>query len=245
MAIETQSGVCKQEQSSNQHTVHAQSAGPLQGCTHQQGKLQVSALSSSTLAQGCCMQQPLLHAAPPAPVFPLHQGSVPQLPCPQGTPLQSCQGQVPAAVRPSKAQTAPPLMPPSVPQQLEDEEVCCAQPALPLALPPQQPATKGHENRHVQAALNNTGLPADRTSSSGKVGNKADHTWHATVARKPAKHGAMQRAPGVGPSASGGPTLLAQNPGQGQPRDSDPSAAPDKENAETGRMLFVVNLASE
>ena len=244
MAIETQSGVCKQEQSSNQHTVHAQSAGPLQGCTHQQRKLQVSALSSSTLAQGCCMHAVSLHAAPPAPVFPLHQGSVQQQPCPQGTPLQPCEGQVPAAVRPSKAQTTPPLIPPSVPQQLEDEEVCCDQPALPLALPPQQLATRGDEHRDVQAALSNTGLPADRTSSNGKAGNKADHTRHATVARKPAKHGAMQKAPGAGPSASGG-TLPAQNPGQEQPRGIDSSAAPDKENAGTGRMLFVVNLAYE
>ena len=237
-AIETQSGVCKQEQSSHQHTLHAQSAGPLQGCTEQQGTSQALALSCSTPVQSS------LHAVPPTHVLPPHQGSLPQGPCPQGMPLQPCQGQLPAAARPHKAH-APALVPPSVQQQLEDEEVCCAQPALPSALPSalphQQMATRGDEHSQVQAILNSRRLPADRTSSSGQAGCKADQTAHATLASKPTQHGAMQRASGTGPPASGG-TLPAQNHGRGQPRSSAISAEPEKENAGTGRLLLSVFL---
>ena len=239
VAMETQSGVCKQEQSSNLHTMHAESAGPLQGSAQQQGALPTSlptASFNSTPAQGCCMQQPSLHTAPPTPVFPLHQGCVPQQPCPQGLPLQPCPGQAPATVRPHEAQT-PALVPPSMPQQLEDEEVCCAQPALPSALPHQQLSTKGNEHRQVQVALNSKGLPADRTSSSRQASYKADQTGHATLASSPAQYGNVQRAPGAGAPASGG-TVSAQSHCQGQPRGSDSSAVPDKENAGTGRMLL-------
>ena len=240
MAVETQSGVCKQDQSSSQHTMHAESAGPLQGSTQQQGALPTSlptALSHDTPAQGCCLQQPSLHTAPPSPVFSTHQGSLPQRPCPQGMPLQPCQEHVSAAVRPYKAQT-PALVSPSVPQQLKDEEVCCAQPALPSALPHQQPATKGNEHSQVQAALNSRGRPADRTSSSEQAGYKALQTVHAALASKPTQHGNMQRALSAGSPASAG-TVPAQNHGQGQPRGNDSSAVPDKENAATGRALLL------
>ena len=126
-------------------------------------------------------------------------------------------------------------MPLPVPQQLEDEEVCCAQPALPSALPPQQLAIESNEDGHVQP-ISNT---ADRTSSSGTAGNKADNPGHAILASKPAQHGNMPRAPGAGPPASGG-TVPAQNHGQGQPRRIDTSAVPDKENA--GKMFLLLVL---
>lgn len=237
-AIETQSGVCKQEPPSHQHTMHTQNAGPLPGCTQQQGALQASASSHSTPAQVLLhMQQPSLHAAPPTPVFPPLQGSLPQRPCLQGMPLQPCQGQVPGAVKPYEAQI-PALVPASVPQQVEDEDVCCAQPSLPSALPHQQLAARGHIHSQMQAALNNRGLPVDGTSSSGQAGHKADQTGHATLASKATQHGAMLRAPGAGSPVSGG-TVPAQNPGQGQPRSSATSAEPDKENAGTGRVMLL------
>ena len=239
MAMEAQVLVGYQGRPCHMHTVHPQSAGPIQGCTeqpHQQGSLQAAATSNSTPGQGF-FQQPSQSAAP---AVPQHQGSLPQQLCHQGMPLQPCQGPAAAAFRPCTAQTCA-LVPSSVPQQPEDEEVCCAQPALPSAQPQQQLAARGNgtnENSHMQAptALNSTGPPADRTSSSGQVGDKANQNGHLTNANQPTRHGNMQRAPGAGLPASAA-ILQPQDAAQGQPRGSHASA-PDKENAGTGNRVL-------
>ena len=238
MATGAQSGVCKREQPCHQSPL--QSAGPLQSSSEQPHLLQASA-SYSTPAQGC-MQQPSLHAAPQTPIFP-QQGSLPQQPCPQGMPLQPYPGQGTAAVRPSEAQT-PALVPVSEPQQLEDEEVCCAQPALPSALPSalpqQQLASRGNKQGPVQEASYSTGLPADRTSSTWKAaGNQADQNGYATLAGPPTQHGDMQRAPGAGLLATGG-TVQAPKRGQEQPCGSHASEVLNKENAGTGIWALLL-----
>ena len=257
MALESHATVCKPEQP---HPQYPHNAGPLRGSMEQpqqQGLLQPLAPSHSTPAQGF-MQQPSQHTGPHTPAVPQHHGSLPPQPshggwgvtpaapchsnnplqplCDQGRgmPVQACPGLAPAA--PKLSAVRPPTLPaPSALQQAEDEEVCCAQPALPSALPLPQQQQQQEATRDMGLPIPgrapgggiSTVLPADRSSSSDTVSAKADQ---AGPADQPAWQGSMQRAPGTDPPAR----VQPQNAGQGRLRGSDTSTAPDKENAGAG-----------
>ncbi|KAL3155167.1 hypothetical protein ABBQ32_013108 [Trebouxia sp. C0010 RCD-2024] len=165
-------------------------------------------------------------AIPPQPLF--HQDGA--------MPLQACPGPVHAALKLTAVQSPGLLPASSALQQPEDEEVCCAQSALPSALPQQQQRQQQQQllaTRDTQAsppqgpALGiSTLLPADRSSSSGRVSAKTDQAEHAN---KPAWQESMHRAPDADP-----PTRVQpQNAGQGRLRSGDTSIVPDKENAGT------------
>lgn len=228
--------MCKQEEL---HPQHSHNAGPLQGSMEQppqQGSLQPLALSHSTPAQGL-LQQPSQQTHTPA--LPCHPGSTPQPLCHQGggVPLQACPGPAPTALMLSVVQRRLPAS--DALQQLEEEEVCCAQPALPSALPQQRQqqqllATRDMEPSPHQAPVVgiSTMLPADRSSSSGRVTAKADQAKHAN---KPSWHESMHTAPDADPPAR----VQPQDAGQGQLRGGDTATVPDKENAGAGKNDYT------
>lgn len=246
LALEAHATVCIQPP---YHSQHSHSAGPLEGNMQQpqqQDSLQAPLAPSSTSITQGYTQQPSHHAGPHALAKPQHHSRLAPQTChgepgSLGIPLQACRGRATVAINLNPNHPAPPpaLLPGSSGlQPLEDEAVCCAQPALPSALP-RQPllATRAVGPSPVQlpgAAGIGTVLPADRSSSSGRFSDKADEAGHAS---KPARQQSIRGAHHADPSASAA-RVHSLAAGQGQLRGSDTST--DKENSGSGKGAGMV-----
>ena len=248
------------QQPCQQSTACPHNAGRVQGYTQQprlEAPLHAHVPSCSASAQGH-LQQPLQMNAPLRSSAPQlqQQGSLPQQaslwqqPQQQGSSLQQrhhqgstrlqqpCQQPAAAVTKPSAAK-GPALLQSNVHQQLVDDEVCCAQPLLPSVQPQQQHGAKDTDNSQAQVQTPHavTGQPADRASSSGQVGLKAEGSKSSSQGNRHAGPGELQQANAVGHVAHGA-TRPPQSIGQGlQAKASERSTAPDKENAETGKGL--------